>query len=173
VGFERAQDGVGLGFEDDRRFAQGRMQWLIVSRDASVFGIGEELVAVVVDGVVGVFEGVAGEDKDHALFASDFALGYELLQSGEGDGRGGLAAYALGADLGLGEGNLLLAGLLAPTAGGAERAEGLAPRCRIADADRSGAGVGLDGDQFLAAVLLQATVEGVGAFGLDDAECAE
>ncbi len=110
---------------------------------------------MVVDGVGGVLEGVAGEDEDDALFAGDLALGYELLEAGEGDGGGGFAAYAFGADLGLGEGDLLLGGLFAPAAGGSESAEGFAPGGGVADADGGGAGVGFDGDQFPAAVLFE------------------
>ena len=73
---------------------------------------------MVVDGVLGVLEGVAGEDEDDALFAVDVALGDQLFEPGEGDGGGGFAADAFGADLGLGEGDLGFGDLLAPAAGG-------------------------------------------------------
>ena len=66
------------------------------------------------------------------------ALGDELLEAGEGDGGGGLAADAFGADLGLGEGDLLLGGLLAPAAdlfddaGGLRQQAGLPMRMAVA-----------------------------------------
>ena len=72
------QDDVGVGFEDDRGLAEGGVQRLIGPGDLGVLGFGEELAAMVGDGVVGVLEGVAGEDEDDTLFAGDLALGDEL-----------------------------------------------------------------------------------------------
>ncbi len=104
---------------------------------------------------------------------ADLALSDELLEAGEGDGGGGFAADALGADLGLGEGDLLLGDLLAPAAGGAESSEGLAPGGGVADTDGGGAGVGLDGDEFPAVVVHDGAVERVGSLGLDDADLGD
>ncbi len=108
VGLEGAQDNVGVGFEDDGGLAQRGVERLVAGGELGLLGFGEEFVAVVVDGVLRVLEGVAGEDEDDAFFARDLSLGDELFEAGEGDGGGGFAADAFGADLGLGEGDLLL-----------------------------------------------------------------
>ena len=71
--------------------------------ELGLLGFGEELVAVVVDGVLRVLEGVAGEDEDDALLRGDLAEGDEFLEPGKGDGGGRFAADAFGADLGFGE----------------------------------------------------------------------
>ena len=47
--------------------------------ELGLFGGGEELVAVVVDGVLRVLQRVASEDKNGALLRGDFAEGDELL----------------------------------------------------------------------------------------------
>ncbi len=170
--FEGAEDRIGVGVEDDGGLAQGGVEDLIGGGDLCVLFVGEELAAVVVDGVVGVLEGMAGEDEDDALFPADLALGDELLEASEGDGGGGLAADALGADLGLGEGDLLLGDLLAPAAGGAEGTErpcarrpGLPMRMAVA---RVLALTGIS--SFAAVVVGEPAIERVGAFGLDDAD---
>ena len=102
----------------------------------------------------------------------DAALRDELLEAGEGDGGGGLAADAFGADLGLGEGDLLLGGLLAPAAHVFDDAGGLAPAGGVADADGGGAGLGGDG-LHLAVVVVEPAVERVRALGLDDADLGD
>ncbi len=94
----------------------------------------------------------------------------EFFEAGEGGGGGGLAADAFGADLGLGEGDLVLGGLLGPAAGGVDGVNGLAEGGGIADADGGGAGVGDDGGDVGAVVFLHGAEEGVGAFGLDDGD---
>ncbi len=137
--------------------------------ERGLFGVGEEFVAVVVDGVLRVLQGVAGEDKHDALLRGDLAEGDELLEAGEGDGGGGFAADAFGADLGLGEGDLLLGDLLAPAAEVVDDGGGLAPGGGVADADGGGAGVGGDGLHDAVGVD-EPAVERVGAFGLDDAD---
>src|SRR5215469_7544085 len=101
------------------------MQSLVGCGEVRGFVLGEEFAAVVVDGVGRILQGVSGEDEDDTLFPADFALGDELLEASESNGRGGFAADAFGADLGLGEGDLLLGDLLAPATGGAEGAESL------------------------------------------------
>jgi hypothetical protein len=79
VRFEGAEDDVGIGLEDDGGLAQGGVLGLIGGGELGTFGVGEELVAVVVDGVLGVLEGVAGEDEDDTLLRGDLAEGDELL----------------------------------------------------------------------------------------------
>ncbi len=73
MGLERAEDHVGIGFEDDRRLTQSSMSRLVRRTKLGFFSFGEKLVAVLVDGVLRVFEGMAGEDQDCAFFRCDFA----------------------------------------------------------------------------------------------------
>ena len=47
---------------------------------------------MVVDGGVGVFEAVAGEDAGDAFVGVDGAVGQQLLEAGDGGGR--LAGFA-------------------------------------------------------------------------------
>ena len=89
-------------FEDNGRLAQGGMLGQLGGGELGSLGCGEELVAVVIDGVLRIFEGVAGEDEDDALLPGDLTECDELFEAGEGDRRGGFAADALGTDLRLG-----------------------------------------------------------------------
>src|SRR4051812_38723394 len=88
LGLESAEDGVGVGIENDGRLAQGGVEDLIGARDLRVLLVGEELTTVIVDGVGGVLECVASEDENDTLFPADLALGDEFLESCEGDGGG-------------------------------------------------------------------------------------
>ncbi len=74
-GFEGAQDGVAVGVEDDGRLAEGGGFGGLRRGKGGLLLLAEEFVAVEVDGVVGVFEGVAGEDEDDAVFGVDAAVG--------------------------------------------------------------------------------------------------
>src|SRR6185437_673372 len=135
------QDCIRIGFKHDGRLAQSSMQSLIVGRNLSVFRLRQKLSTMVVNRVLRVLERVAGKDEDDSLFASDLAHGNKLFESGEGNGRGRLATYALSADLGFGKGDLLLGDLFAPAAEPVDDVGSLAPGGGIADADRRSPGV--------------------------------
>ena len=85
MGLQGAEDDVRVGFEDYGRLAQAGVLGLLKRGGLAGFGFGEELAAVIVDGVLRVFEGVAGEDEDNALLAGYFSLCYELFEAGKGD----------------------------------------------------------------------------------------
>jgi len=156
-------------FEDDGRFAQGGVLGQLGRGELGSLGRGEELVAVVVNGVLRIFEGMPGENEDNALLGSDFIQGDEFFEAGEGDGGGGFAAYALGADLGLGKGDLLLGDLLTPAAEIVDDCSCLAPGSRVADADGGGSGVCGDGLHDAVAVD-EPAVKRVSALCLNDAD---
>src|SRR6185312_9002560 len=112
---------------------------------------------------------VAGKDEDDSLFASDLAHGNKLFESGEGNGRGRLATYALSADLGFGKGDLLLGDLFAPAAEPVDDVGSLAPGGGIADADRRSPGVCGNGTHHAVGVH-EPAVERIGSLGLNDAD---
>jgi hypothetical protein len=145
--FDGTQDRVGVGVEDEGFAAELGVLSQLGGGCARKFGVGEQLAAMVLDGVLGVLQRVAGEEQDGGLFPADAAVGNKLFEARERDGGGGLAADAFGADLGLGEGDLLLSDLFAPAAGGGEDADGFLPRGWIPNSDGGGAGVGRDGGE--------------------------
>ena len=159
----------GVGIKNDGRLPQSGMAGLIGSGELRLLCSGEKLVAVVVDGVLRVLEGVAGEDQYDTLLGGDLAEGDKLFQAGERDGGGGFAPYAFRADLSLRERNLLLGDLFAPAAEFVDDCRCLAPRGGVADADRRGARVRRDRLHHAVGVD-EPAVERVGAFRLDDAD---
>ena len=101
---EHPQHSIGRGLEGEGRPALlGQFPF-----QPGTFLRGQQLLAMKIDGVFGVLERVAGEEEHDWFAASDLALPHQLFQAGEGDGRCRLAADAFRADLGLGEGDLLL-----------------------------------------------------------------
>ena len=170
---EAAEHEVRVSLQNERGAAK-----TVMLRDHLRGGIGEffgtqQGAAVVVDGVLGILESVAGEQEHDTILGGDLALSDEFLEAGQGNGGGGLAADAFGADLGLGQGNLLLGGLFTPAAGLFKGGDGLAPGGWVANANRAGSGVSGDGVQFASAVCLHGPVKGIGAFGLDDADAGK
>src|ERR1700739_3347891 len=125
---------------------------------------------MVLDGVVRVLQRMAGEQQDDTLRGIDLACGKQLLETDKGYGRSGLAANAFGSDLGFGESYLRLGRLLDPSSGGFDDSDGLAPGCRIANANRAGPGLSLDRRELASAVCLHAAIERVRAFGLNDGD---
>src|SRR5712664_1119649 len=115
---------------------------------------------------------MACKDKHDALLPSDLAQGDELFEAGESDRRGGFAADALGADLGLGKGDLLLGDLLAPTAELVDNRRSLPPGGGIADSDSSGAGVRSDGLHHAVGVD-EPAIKRIRALCLNDADLRE
>jgi hypothetical protein len=122
-----AQHTVRIRVEHDRLAAHLRVLREFGGARAGQLLLAQQLAAVVVDGVAGILERVAGEQQDGGLFLADAAVGDQLLQAGERDRRGGLAADALRADLGLGQRDLALGDLLAPAAGRGQHAHRLLP----------------------------------------------
>ena len=172
-GFEGTEYGVAVGVEHDGGFAELVVEDAVGGGGGGQLCVGEEFIAMIVDGVVGVFEGVAGEDEDGALLGADAAIGDELFEACEGDGGSWFAADAFGADLGLGEGDFGFGDLLAPAAGGLEGLHGFLPARGIADANGGGAGFGGDGGEFGAVVVAYGLKERVCTFGLDDGDFGE
>ena len=93
---------VSISVKDHGRFAQRGMLKLI----RSSFCRGQELVTVVLNGVVGILERVAREQQNDAVFCAHASICSQLLQAGKRDGAGWLAANALRADLSFGKRNL-------------------------------------------------------------------
>src|SRR5918993_3783332 len=93
---------------------------------------------------VGVFEDVPGDECDRGLPWTNYAVAHEAAQSREGRGRRGLAADAATVDGGFGVENLVVAYGGHPAVAQLDRAPGARSRCRIADLDRRGDGLGVD-----------------------------
>ena len=125
---------VRVWFEDDGRLTQRGVERPIRGGDLGVFNLGEQLCPVIVDGVLGVLEGVSGEDEYHALLTGDLAQSDELFEASQGNGRGGFATNAFSADLGFGESDLLFGDLFAPAAKPVDDVGCLAPGGGVANA---------------------------------------
>ena len=70
---------------------------------------------MVVGGVVGILEQIAGQDGHHVFLGIDFPCLDQFFDSGYGGGGGGFTTDAVPADNGLGVGNVLLADKIAPS----------------------------------------------------------
>ena len=65
----------------------------------------EQIPAMELDGEIGIFEQMAGQDQDDGLAGFDESAPAQLLESGQRDGGGGFATDAIGADFGFGRGD--------------------------------------------------------------------
>src|SRR5271169_4998011 len=142
---ESAKDLIGICIELNGVAARGVD--LCAKRGELI--LAKQIAAMVLDAVVGVLEGVAGEQKHHRLRRIDLPCRDEFFQSSQRDGGCRFTSDAFGSDLGFGEGDLGFRYLLDPAAGCTDDADGFAPRGGIANADGAGAGVGLDGGEVL------------------------
>src|SRR6267143_4093265 len=86
------------------------------------------------DGAVGIFEEMSGQDQDYGLAGFDESAPAQLLQSSERDGGGRFATDAISADFGFGSGDFNFRDLFHLAVGRLQYAQGFFPRCRIADA---------------------------------------
>src|SRR5580692_8551256 len=123
--------------------------------------------AMKIDRVVGVLEGVPGQQENNRLASADLSLGTQLLQAGESHGGSRLTAQTLGAKFRLRDRNLGFGDIEAPAVRVLDDAHRLAPRSRIADTNSRSPRVRLHRFQFPAMVRGKTTYERIGAFGLD------
>src|SRR6267143_660520 len=120
------------------------------------------------DGAVGIFEEMSGQDQDYGLAGFDESAPAQLLQSSERDGGGRFATDAIGADFGFGRGDFKFRDLFDLAAGCLEHSQRFLPRRWIADAYGGRERVGSHGFELLPAELAHAAAEGIRAVRLDD-----
>src|SRR5271166_2367936 len=89
--------------------------------------LAKQIAAMVLDGVIGVLEGVPGEQQHDSFRCVDLPCRDEFFQSSQRDGGCRFTADAFSSNLGLGEGDLGFRYLLDPASGGTDDADGLAP----------------------------------------------
>src|ERR1700680_5079804 len=173
VGFlcllQRSDHGVQRGIKDDGRMAE----WLQRGAFALVHGALKEIAAVEFHGEVGILEQVSGEDQDDSFRRLHETLLQQFFQASEGDGGGGLAANAFGADFGFGLSDLEFAYLFAGATRSLKNFYRLFPRSGVADADRGGTSLSLHADEMLAPRLTQSAKQCVGAFRLNHGQLRE
>src|ERR1700694_5952598 len=86
------------------------------------------------DGEVGIFEQMSGQDQNHGLAGFDESAPAQLLESSERHGGGRFATDAIGADFGFSSGDFNFRNLFDLAAGRLQHSQRFLPRRRIADA---------------------------------------
>jgi hypothetical protein len=108
---ESANDGPQVGFEHNRgtmqTFCLGGLG-LVGRASAGRSSVGrsiKQIAAMKLDGEVGIFESMAGQDQDDGLAGFDESAAAQLLESSQRNGGGRFATDAIGADFGFGNCN--------------------------------------------------------------------
>src|SRR5947207_10420927 len=127
----------------------------------------EKISAMELEGELGIFQCMSGEDENHPLVRFNKALLHQLLQTCKRDGRCRLTADALGPDFSLGQRNFYFSHLLDRAFRLSNHAQRFFPRCRIANADRRGHGLSLYWNQLLAAILANGPHQWIRTFRLN------
>ena len=105
------------------------LQFLNLLLTSSHFLWPQQLSTEEIDGEIGIFQRVSGQEQNYRLRRLNFALCNQLLKAGKRDGRGRLAADSLPPNLCFGDRNLSFAYLLAVSAGFLDDSRGFSPRC--------------------------------------------
>src|SRR6266849_6253239 len=119
------------------------------------------------DGEVGIFEQMAGQDQDDGLAGLDESATAQLLESSQRDGGSRFATDAIGADFSLSSGDFDFRNLFDLAARRLKHSQGFLPRRRIADAYGGRERVGSHGFELVSAKLAHAAVERIRAVRLD------
>src|SRR5437016_3614932 len=123
---------------------------------SSVGASGKKISAMELDGEVGIFEEMAGQDQNNGLAGFDKPAPAQFLQSSQRDGGGRFATDAIRSDLGFSSGDFNFRDLFDLAASRLKHAQRFFPRRGIADAYGGRERVGSHGFELLPAKLAHA-----------------